>query len=382
MMELESQELINMVKSVFQPKAKDKNLCIIVDVPKTSERDNNDWKLRREITFDWYLKLKENKGELMLDNVVLAAYGDVGSNNADLPEFCFLVEDELPDIFDEKEYPGKRELFSNLFSSYQLFLAPTENSTTAPMKNAAKEFNFRAATMPGFAPSMIPALRIDYSEVGRRVSLIKEKLDPAIRAEVNFTVDTDKTYVVNFDLRFRKAHESAGRFPLDGVAGNFPSGETYIVPYEGEQGEKSLTKGILPVQCNDEVVLFEIEENNALRVITHGKESEREALHLKTEPAYGNMAELGFGVLGDFGLDPTGEILLDEKLGFHVAFGRSDHFGGNIGPSDFSSPQAVIHLDRVYIKAMQNRIEVASLILHYPDKESEEIIKNGVYTVF
>ncbi|NCQ36008.1 hypothetical protein GW813_13240, partial [bacterium] len=38
---------------------------------------------------------------------------------------------------------------------------------------------FRAATMPGFLPSMVPALRLDYGEINRRVSLLKKLLDTA-----------------------------------------------------------------------------------------------------------------------------------------------------------------------------------------------------------
>jgi len=34
------------------------------------------------------------------------------------------------------------------------------------------------------------------------------------------------------------------------------------------------------------------------------------------------MTELGTGVPGDFGLTPIGEILLDEKLGPHIASSR------------------------------------------------------------
>jgi len=56
------------------------------------------------------------------------------------------------------------------------------------------------------------------------------------------------------------------------------------------------------------------------------------------------------------------EVLLDEKLGLHVAFGRSDHFGGRVGPTDFSSPAEVIHLDRIYIPATQPRIAVYSVV--------------------
>ncbi len=98
-----------------------------------------------------------------------------------------------------------------------------------------------------------------------------------------------------------------------------------------------------------------------------GRAAQAERAHLAAEPAYGNMAELGFGVLADFGLEPIGEILLDEKLGLHIAFGRSDHFGGMVGPKDFSSATAVIHLDRIYIPGVMPRIAVRSVILDYAD---------------
>jgi len=107
-----------------------------------------------------------------------------------------------------------------------------------------------------------------------------------------------------------------------------------------------------------------------------------EAAHLRREPAYGNLAELGFGVLAGFGLEPVGEILLDEKLGLHIAFGRSDHFGGAVGPQDFSSPAEVIHLDRIYIPQSQPRIAVRSVVLIGPDAAREEIMRDGAYRIF
>ena len=94
------------------------------------------------------------------------------------------------------------------------------------------------------------------------------------------------------------------------------------------------------------------------------------------------MAELGFGILGDFGLEPIDEILLDEKLGFHIAFGRSDHFGGIIGPEDFTSAEQVVHLDRIYIPATQPRILVKSIVLGYANNREEIILKNGKYLIF
>ena len=104
-----------------------------------------------------------------------------------------------------------------------------------------------------------------------------------------------------------------------------------------------------------------------------------EAKRIIAEPAYANLSELGLGVLGDFGLKPSGSILLDEKLGLHIAFGRSDHFGGTVGPGDFTSPEAVIHLDRVYIAETQPRVKVKQVKLRGEGMD-RIIITDGVFT--
>jgi aminopeptidase len=384
MEQLSVEELIKLIQAVFPTQRGDRKLGILIDIPQNSRKDHPDWKLRRTMAYEWYKALKIKTAALGLEKIALIAYPDVGSNNADLPREAYFIFGSPPSITPhlEDEDLGEVVLFTHVFREFQLFLAPTEYSTTAPLKNAAKQYDFRAATMPGFSPKMIPALRIDYNEVFRRVSIIKDKVDPAEWAEVIFKVDNDKEYKMFFDLRYRKGHLSSGRFPDKGTAGNLPSGETYIVPYEGEKGEKTKTRGILPVQLGNDVVLFNVEENRAVSVEGEGEAVQAERDHLQREPAYGNMGELGFGVLADFGLTPINRILLDEKLGFHIAFGRSDHFGGAVSPKDFSSPKEVIHLDRIYIHATQPRISVKSIVLGYQNNQREKIIENDKYLVF
>jgi leucyl aminopeptidase (aminopeptidase T) len=262
----------------------------------------------------------------------------------------------------------------------QIVMAPTQLSATAPLKLLAREYNFRAATMPGFSSAMMPALRIDYREVNRRVDHIKEVLSLALAVDIRFTVDGQDRHQVHFDLRHREGHASGGRYPKTGVAGNLPSGESYIVPYEGERGDISESSGVLPVQLDNEVVCYRIERNKAVDILSRGSRSREEARRILDEPAYANIAELGFGVLGDFGLEPVGEILLDEKLGLHVAFGRSDHFGGAVGVKDFSSPEAVVHVDRIYIPETAPRIHVDFVRLTDPEGDTLELMKNGRYT--
>ena len=378
---LTKDELSRLVKGVFPRLPDDRFLGVMVDIPTRTEKDNPLWKDRRLLAQEWYSLLRELFIDLHLHGVKLFAYPDVGSNNADLPSHGFLLSGDLPDTADGLAAEGPSLSFSDIFRKTQLFLAMTEYSATAPLKMAARTFGFRAATMPGFSRDMIPALRIDYNTVSRRVIQIKERLDRAQAARVVFSVNGGRTCDMIFDLRDRPGHASTGRFPEAGTAGNLPSGEAYIVPYEGE-GEKSITEGCLPVETEKGLVYFTVQENRAVFVEGEEPAAAAEAEHLRREPAYGNMAELGFGVLGNFGLDATGSILLDEKLGFHIAFGRSEHFGGITGPDSFSSPSEVIHLDRIYIPSMQPRIQIRSLDLDYGAGETECLMAEGRYLVF
>ena len=375
---LSDSELVQLVRSVFPVLPNDEYLTILVDIPNNPQNDFQDWKKRRHMAYDWYTKLNANTQALNLQGVRLCAYASVDSNNADLPRFGYIYDKAVPNI--SNELLGDKWRFETIFNNTQLFLAPTQFSTTAPLKVAAKRYAFRAATMPGFSEKMIPALRIDYEKVNERCQKMKEKLDAATGAYVKFKTKENE-YDIFFDLRFRLGHASGGRFPQPGTAGNLPSGETYIVPYEGEKGQVSKTEGDLPVQFENEIVVFEIRNNRAVGVRSSGLHSQNQAEYLQREPAYGNMAELGFGILSDFGLEPIGQILLDEKLGFHIAFGRSDHFGGAVGPGNFSSAKEVVHIDRIYIPQTQSTIRIQHIDLEF-ETGKERIMEEDNYLIF
>lgn len=380
MNKLTRKDLVQLVNAVFPRLPDDKNLAILVDVPNSLGADNENWKLRRTLAGEWFQALKGGLDALGLEQVHLIAYPSVDSNNADLPEHGCILQNEPPDV--SSNLIGETISFEKIFATHQLFMAPTQYSTTAPLKVAAKQYGFRAATMPGFSPKMIPALQIDYGIVNHRCQIVKQLLDETIAVDVVFLVEDKKEYRVYFDTRFRTSHVSGGRFPDAATAGNLPSGETYIVPYEGEKGEPSKTNGTLPVQLGEEVVLFEIKSNSATAVLSAGEKAEEQAAWLEREPAYGNMAELGFGILSDFGLQPIDEILLDEKLAFHIAFGRSDHFGGDTGPDKFSSPTAVVHIDRIYSPMMQPKISIISIDFINAAGGHKRILENDAYLIF
>jgi hypothetical protein len=372
-------ELTQLVRRVFSPTPADTGLALIVDLPDARLPDDAEWAGRRRLAAGWYDALRQAGPELGVPKVTLAWYRNAGGNNADLPAACCLHDDArgpaaaaVPAHADELSAFPAVDL-AGVLSGHSIIIAPTELSATAPLKVAARAGGFRAATMPGFLPGMIPALRLDYQEISRRVEALKGWLDIAESADLRFAVEGREHHLV-LDLRHRTGHASGGLFPHNGVAGNLPSGEAYIVPYEGEHADDpSRSRGELPVEIDGEVVLFAVEGNRA-HVVSDGPAARREAAHLAAEPAYANLAELGLGVLGDFGVQPCGSILLDEKLGLHVAFGRSDHFGGTVGPKDFSSPEAVIHLDRVYIPATQPRVRVKEVRLRGPGLDRAVIV--------
>jgi leucyl aminopeptidase (aminopeptidase T) len=225
---------------------------------------------------------------------------------------------------------------------------------------------------------MIPALALDWDAVDARVRELATLLEQATAARIEFGVG-EVVEQLRLDLRYRPAHASGGIMRTPGTVANLPSGEAYIVPYEGERpGEPSRSVGTLPVLLDGELVRYRIVGNRAVEVLSRGPRSASEGALLTAEPAYGNLAELGLGVLGAWGIRAIGSTLLDEKLGLHIAFGRSDHFGGAVGPGDFRDPAQVVHIDRVYVPECQPGIELVEVVLEMPDGDVV-LMRDGAY---
>lgn len=369
-------QLKSLIETVFRPGRGEKGLTILTDLPDNRVRDTPEWRDRRNLCSEWYHALNSNRDALPFDQLSFYSYKNVGTNNNDLPPEVWRVE--------EGEEPGPTPIAVPLDAVLQqssVIIAPTELSATAPLKLLAKRHLFRAATLPGFARSMLPSLGLDYEKVHARVMQIKERMDMAESILVRFAVPGSR-YEMVFDTRFRAAHASGGLMREPGQVGNLPSGEAYIVPYEGETlGTPSLTSGCLPVQFDSEIVLYRIKDNKAWEINSIGARSMLELAKLREEPAYGNIAEVGIGVLGEWGVQACGNILMDEKLGLHIAFGRSDHFGGSTSPASFRNAHNVIHIDRVYVPSLQPRIKIEGVRFDYIGGENELIMENGVLIV-
>lgn len=328
-----------------------------VDVPLNAEQDTSDWRARRELVAECAQKIVQQGRHAC----IICAYASVGRGNADLvnPVFPIALGDEIPaTAADLDAYPSQSTSVANVYARAEFWIALTQFSATAPLKLAAARYGFRAATMPGFTLSMLPALGIDLEAIDRRVTKLAKMLTLAHTATLTFDA-LGTTYDLRLDLRHRMGFASSGRFLINGQAGNLPSGEAYIVPYEGEcAGVLSRTQGILPIENDGEIALCEVAENRIVCVEGNGDWASELRNSIASDPARANIAELGLGVLGEFGIEAVGHVLLDEKLAVHIALGRSEHLGGVTAPSDFLSPANVSHIDYVYHHKLMPNIRI------------------------
>jgi hypothetical protein len=371
---LDFQHLARLLSTVFGVREPERDLTLLIDLPTPAVHDTAEWMDRRRMAAEWFTAFQANVSALPYSGVSCCVYDNVGTNNGDLPSVVTLVDRCTAA---RPSAPCRSVALQEVLGSSSVVLALTELSATAPLKMLGAALGFRGASMPGFSRAMIPALGLDYEKVDARVRQLQERMNRAVRADLVLRAD-GSTFTPVIDLRFRTGHASGGLMRSDGVVANLPSGEAYIVPYEGEKdGVPSATEGDLPVQFGQELVVFRIRNNRAVDVVGTGHQADQQRRRLRQEPAYGNIAELGIGVLSEWGVTAVGRTLLDEKLGLHVAFGRSDHFGGVTGPSLFSKPKNVVHIDWVYVPSVQPAIHVASVTFSYEDEVKEQIITDG-----
>jgi len=151
---------------------------------------------------------------------------------------------------------------------------------------------------------------------------------------------------------------------------NFPSGEGFIAPYEAATDEinefgESKTEGIWPVNYKGELLKYVVKNNRITDIIGEGAMADEARKFYSENDTRRNIAELGIGC------NPkaivTGNVLEDEKVGLHIAYGTSTHFDGKV--------QSDTHLDIVYAKGCP--VEGKSLRLINEDDSKIELIKDS-----
>lgn len=356
-------DLHKLFTDVFHPEP-DETVAVIADVPHGELRDSETWRERREMAAEWRAAWVSLGEQIGFDVLPLITFPATGAHNGNLP-------------LDKGEPIPLRDGLTQA----TIVNALTQFSATAPLSMWARSHNdFRAASLPGVARRMEEtALSADYTEVARRCQILMDALSEAEYARVIFS--TGHKWTV--DLRYGEAHKDDGQLPREKANSafpiiNLPSGESFQVPYEGERkGDPSRTEGEIPVSDNGDVIVFRVENNRIVDVAGKTTQAANFKAYFEEDPIRGNIAELALGC------NPKavvwGNVLEDEKAGFHWAYGRSEHLGGTIGPEQFKSPAHIVHEDIVYAK--DSPIQVASLLLVSAEGKTRQIIRDGAYLI-
>ncbi len=354
-------DIERLIQDVFKPD-RSEQVSVLVDTPTSRTPDSQAWAERRTMAGEWLAAFDA----LGLSCRPLIEYPCTGANNGNLPA--------------SGTSDGKPVSIADILADTDIAIAMTQCSATAPLSAFTRTSpRLRAASMPGVTRAMEKtALAADYVEVARKVGILADRLNRSDSALIEF----ETGHRCLFDLRHREAHADDGMCRRDktGIRViNLPSGEAFIVPYEGERdGDPSRTEGTIPLAWRNTLVLLRVEANRIVAI--EGDSHARDELdaHFCVDDARRNIAELGLGCNDKAVV--SGNVLEDEKAGLHWAYGRSEHLGGITGPDAFKKPEHVVHHDIVYAKGCP--IGINRLILFDPDDREDTIIRNTAYTCF
>ena len=346
--------------------------CILTDLPDLSLMvghrflGENGFEVQK-CAHDVFLKLlKEGVSEKMgYSSNDFFAFKTTGGSNLD-------PEDELIDS------EGNSLTFTeDLCPKYDLILAITDFSLTAPLTAMAKEHGFRGATLHGVNDVILKSgLSVDYEMVSRQAELFRSVLNKADAFELDFE-SLGREFTLRIECDAQEAQKSHGLCPpgKPDVA-NLPAGEVYFVP-------KGAT-GSFPFRFSDGT-LASMKVSEGAIVDAEFMRGDEELVNernrkFKQDPATGIIGELGFGTQL---LPFSGKDIQDEKIlgTCHVATGRSDHLGGSLTPELFNSRENASHDDILYAPPKTPEI-IVSQVRMYKNDEVFPILENFEPTSF
>jgi hypothetical protein len=343
---------------VFAPQNGDV-LTIMYDLPHDEIQDQPAWQERREMAISWHRQIHTFAQKYGVRVTPIVEYEATGAHARELPEFG--------------RQEGRRVALEETARESTILISMPQFSATAPLLGFIQKYeNLRVASMPLVSRAMEETgLSADYNKVARVCARLAPRFERADAIEVLFSTG----HICYFDKSDHKpVRQDNGRLHPgkdDFRLRNFPSGEVFVVPNESAE---SKTQGEIPVHYAGETVIFVVEKNKIIDVRGDGAIAKQKREDFRLERALSNIAEVAIGC-NDRAV-VTGNLLEDEKAGFHWAYGRSDFLGGTVGPQDFSAPDKVLHQDIVYAKG--NLIVCQQFDFIFPDGTRQIAIQDGV----
>jgi hypothetical protein len=346
---------------VFAPQNGDV-LTIMYDLPHGEIRDNPAWQERRDMAEEWFRKTNafaQNHG-LRVNPVVV--YESTGGHARDLPEYA--------------QSEGRTVRLEDVARDSTIIISMPQFSATAPLLAFTKKYgNLRVASMPLVSKAMEETgLSADYNKIAATCARLAPLFEQSEGIEVTFSTG----HSCYFDTSDNKAAgQDNGRLhPGETVfrLRNLPSGEVFVVPNESTE---SKTMGEIPVSYGNEIAVFVVQGNRIVDVQGDGPMAAQKRQEFRAEKALCNIAEVAIGC-NDRAV-VTGNVLEDEKAGFHWAYGRSEFLGGTVSPKDFSAPDKVLHQDIVYAKG--NPIVCQRYDFVFPDGTRQTAVIDGILNI-
>jgi hypothetical protein len=352
-----------LLKTVFAPKAGER-VAILIDLPDPRRMKNFEFLKDKALTIqrfahDIFYEGLRNGADLGLAGGQMFAYQITGGSNLDLPD----------DAWDAQ---GQRiSLSRDVYPNFDIILCISTFSATAPLTAFAKEFGFRGATLHGLNSIILrTGLAVDYNEVSRQAEKLRKALTAADAFEIDFQAN-GHAWTLRLACDRQEAQKSHGlcRGEKPDVA-NLPAGEVYFVPTNAQ--------GQFPMKYEDGTLgIMEVADGRVRKAtLLSGdpKTIEQHNHRLASDPATGELGELGFGTQD---LPPSGRDIQDEKIlgTLHVATGRSDHLGGHLTPDKFKDGKNATHDDILFSPSKTPEIHVPQVRM-YRQGKSEVVIEN------
>jgi len=342
---------------VFAPQSSD-ILTVMYDLPHDDIQDHTAWQERRDMAMEWHQHINAFASKYGLKINPIITYEATGAHARDLPEFG--------------QSEGGTVRLDDVMKDSTILISMPQFSATAPLLAFTNKYEtLRVASMPLVSKAMEETgLSADYNKVAKICAQLVPLFDQADGIEVTFST----RHKIYFDISDHKpARQDNGRLhPGMDVfrLRNFPSGETFVVPNESTN---SKTCGEIPVSYGDEIAVFIVQNNQIVDVQGDGPIANQKRQEFRAEKALRNIAEVAIGCNDKAVV--TGNVLEDEKAGFHWAYGRSEFLGGIVTPKEFSSSNKVLHQDIVYAKG--NPIVCQQLDFVFPDGTRKTTITDG-----
>jgi hypothetical protein len=327
-------ELEKLFADVFAPQ-NGEVVTIMYDLPHAKIQDNEEWRERREMADTWHRQITAFSKRYGMTVNPIVTYNATGSHNSNMPEYGI--------------WKGEQTRLEDIIRDSNIIISMPQYSASAPLIGFTRKYtDLRIASMPMVTRAMEETgLSADYKKVAATCAQLAPFFEKADGIEVIFSTG----HVCHFDISDHRTvlqdngilHPGGGKD--DFRLRNLPSGEVCICPNEAENSQ---TEGEIPVVSDEEAIVFVVKANQIVGVNGEGPIAEKMRREFTTEKALCNIAEVAIGC-NDRAV-VTGNVLEDEKAGFHWAFGRSDFLGGKVGVEDFSSPDKVYHEDIVYAK--------------------------------